>query len=117
MKLYIYIYIERERWVQVTPDVTLKGYTFFKPLDLSRSNGKKKILINANILIRILLIMPHLLYFISISKPKKSVISDSLSLSLLFSLYLILLHRCFRLMGPNHPSGSIHELEWRSLPH
>ena len=27
------------------------GYTFFKPLDLSRSNGKKKTIINANILI------------------------------------------------------------------
>ena len=38
----IYVYIERERGrerlVQVTPDVTLKSYTFFKPLDLSRSN-------------------------------------------------------------------------------
>ena len=45
------------RWVQVTPDVTLKGYTFFKPLDLSRSNGQKKTLINANILIRISLII------------------------------------------------------------
>ena len=37
--LYIYIYIYM-RWVQVTPDV--KSYTFFKPLDLSRFNGKKK---------------------------------------------------------------------------
>ena len=64
---------------EVTPGVTLKSYTFFKPLDLNRSNGKKKTLINVNILIRILLIMPHLLYFISISKPKKSVIFDSLS--------------------------------------
>ena len=27
------------------------SYTFFKPLDLSRSNGKKKTLINDNILI------------------------------------------------------------------
>ena len=45
---FIYIYIRR---VQVTPGVTLKIYTFFKPLDLSRSNGQKKILINANILI------------------------------------------------------------------
>ena len=25
--------------VQVTPGVTLQSYTFFKPLDLSRSNG------------------------------------------------------------------------------
>ena len=50
-------------------------YTFFKPLDLSKSNGKKKkkikTLVNANIFIRISLIIPHLLYFISISKPKK----------------------------------------------
>ena len=29
----------QSRWVQVTPGVTLKSYTFFKPLDLSRSNG------------------------------------------------------------------------------
>ena len=27
------------------------SYTFFKPLDLSRSNGQKKTIINANILI------------------------------------------------------------------
>ena len=47
------------------------SYTFFKLLDLNRSNDKKKTLINANILIRISLIIPHLLYFISISKPKK----------------------------------------------
>ena len=37
---------------RVTPGVTLKSfYTFFKPLDLSRSNGQKKTIINANILI------------------------------------------------------------------
>ena len=81
----IYIYRERERWVQVTPGVTLRSYTFFKPLDLSRSNGKKKSLINANILIRISLIIPHLLYFISISKPKK-MLYLTLSLSLYVSL-------------------------------
>ena len=40
VKIFIYIYM---RWVQVTPSVTLKSYTFSKPLDLSRSNGKKKI--------------------------------------------------------------------------
>ena len=74
---YIYIYIYIYRWVQVTPGVTLNGYTFFKPLDLSRSNGQKKTLINANILIRISLIMPHLLYFISISKPKKNYYIES----------------------------------------
>ena len=71
---------------KVTPGVTLKSYTFFKPLDLSRSNGKKKTLININILIRILLIIPHLLYFISISKPQKSVIFDCLSMFLSLSL-------------------------------
>ena len=74
------------RWVQVTPGVTIKSYTFFKPLDLSRSNSKKKSLINANILIRISLIIPHLLYFISISKIKKSVIFDSLSLYISLSI-------------------------------
>ena len=71
------------------------SYTFFKSLDLSRSNGKKKkkkTLINANILIRISLITSHLLYFISISKPKKKCLYDSLSLSLRFSLYLFLLY-------------------------
>ena len=36
---YIYIYM---KWVQVTFGITLKSYTFFKPLDLSKSNGKKK---------------------------------------------------------------------------
>ena len=46
------------------------SYIFFKPLDLSRSNGKKKTLINTNILIKISLIIPYLLYFLSISKPK-----------------------------------------------
>ena len=62
------------------------SYTFFKLLDLSRSNGQKNTLINANILIKISLIIPHLLYFISISKPQKNVIFDSLFLR--FSLYL-----------------------------
>ena len=44
------------RWVQVTPGVTLKSYTFFKSLDLNRSNGnkKKKKLIIANILINLI---------------------------------------------------------------
>ena len=40
VKSYIYI-----RWVQVTPGVTLKSYTFFKLLDLSKSNDKKNALI------------------------------------------------------------------------
>ena len=39
------------RWVQVTPGVTLKSYTFFKPLNLSRSNDQKKALINNKYLI------------------------------------------------------------------
>ena len=30
-------------WVQVTPGVILKSYTFSKPLDLSRFNGKKRL--------------------------------------------------------------------------
>ena len=46
----IYVFIHT-RWVQVILCVTLKSYTFFKSLDLSRSNGKKKTLININILI------------------------------------------------------------------
>ena len=78
--IYIYIYIYMG-----------SSYTFFKLLDLNRSNGKKKTLINANILIRISLIIPHLLYFISISKPKKKCY---IWLSLRFYLYLFLLHRC-----------------------
>ena len=41
LSLYIYIYIYM-RWVQVTLGVTLKSYTFFKSLDLNRSNGKIK---------------------------------------------------------------------------
>ena len=37
--IYIYIYRERERERErVTLGVTLKNYTFFKPLDLSKSN-------------------------------------------------------------------------------
>ena len=39
LSLSLYIYM---RWVQVTPGVTLKNYTFFKSLDLNRSNGIKK---------------------------------------------------------------------------
>ena len=39
LSLSLYIYM---RWVQVTPGVTLKSYTFFKSLDLNRSNGKIK---------------------------------------------------------------------------
>ena len=29
------------RWIQVTPGVTLKSYTFSKPLDFGRSNSQK----------------------------------------------------------------------------
>ena len=67
------------------------SYTFLKLLNLSRSNGKKKTLINTNILIRISLIIYNLLYFISISKPKQSVIFDSLFTFLSLSLSLPLL--------------------------
>ena len=55
------------RWVQVTHSETLYSYTFSKLLDLNRSNGKKKTLINANILISISLIIPYLLHSIPIS--------------------------------------------------
>ena len=58
------------RWVQVTPNVTLKSYTFFKLLDLSRSNSKKKTLINADIPIKISFIILYLLHSIPISKTK-----------------------------------------------
>ena len=71
------------RWVQVTSGVTLKSYTFFKPLDLSKSNSKKKTLINTNILIRIQLIIPHLLYLYLSLNPK---IFDSLSLYVFLSI-------------------------------
>ena len=74
IKKNIYIYRERERWVQVTH--------IFKLLDLSRSNDQKKTLINANILIKISLIIPYLLYFISIFKPRNIWLSLSTFLSL-----------------------------------
>ena len=74
------------RWVQVTPGVTLKSYTFFKPLDLSKSNGKKKTLINANIPTSISLIIPCLLHSIRISTPNKRIhLTLSLSLRLVFT--------------------------------
>ena len=58
--IYIYIYRERERERERERDYD-SSYTFFKLLDLSRFNGKKKTIINVNILIRISLIIPHLL--------------------------------------------------------
>ena len=67
------------------------SYTFFKLLDLSKSNGQKNTLINANILIKISLIIPHLLYFISISKPQKKK-NCYIWLSTLLSVSL--LHHC-----------------------
>ena len=76
------------RSVQVTSDVTLKSYTFSKPLDLSESNGKKKKHINGNILIRILLIILYLLHSIPIFKSKKK--SICLSLFLLHHTFLSL---------------------------
>ena len=48
------------------------SYTFFKLLDLSRSNSQKNTFINVNILISISLITPYLLHSIPISKPKKT---------------------------------------------
>ena len=112
-------HIYLKRWVQVTPGVTLQSYTFFKPLDLSRSNGQKNTPINANILIKISLIISHLLYFISISKPKKKKVTfESLHFSLSFSPPpLFHLHerqwldsktQFFQLSSPNNSSLSIH---------
>ena len=49
--------------------VTLKSFTFFKPLDLNRSNGQKKTLINVNILIDLIYYL--LIHSILISEPKK----------------------------------------------
>ena len=51
-------------------------------MDLSRSNGQKKILINANILTNISLIISYLLHSILISKPNKKKTFNSLSLSM-----------------------------------
>ena len=48
------------------------SYTFFKLLDLSRSNSQKNTFINVNILISITLITPYLLHSIPISKHKKT---------------------------------------------
>ena len=95
-------HIYLKRWVQVTPvGVTLKSYTFFwpldlrKPLDLSRSNGKKKTLINANILTSISLIILYLLHSIRISKPNKRIhLTFSLSLSLSLRLVFKPLSLC-----------------------
>ena len=80
------------RWVQVTPGVTLKSYTFFKPLDLNKSNGQKKTLINANILTSISLIIPYLLHSIRISRPNKRIhLTLSLSLRLVFKPFSLCL--------------------------
>ena len=56
-KVHLSLSRERERWVQVTPGVILKSYTFSKPLDLSRSNGKKR-----HSLMLIFLLGSHLLF-------------------------------------------------------
>ena len=54
-----------------------------KPMDLSKSNGQKKTLINANIPTSISLIVPCLLHSIRISKPNERIhLTLSLSLSL-----------------------------------
>ena len=87
------------------------SYIWCNSLDLTRSNGQKKISINANILTNISLIISYLLHSILISKPNKKKTSNSLSLSL--SLYVwcsiplslrlspsdstFLLHHCSRL--------------------
>ena len=64
------------------------SYTFFKLLNLSRSNGQKKILINANILISISLVIPYLLHSIPTSKPKKTQKIIRLSLIFFFPPFL-----------------------------
>ena len=70
-------------------------------MDLSRSNGKKKTIINTNILTSISLIILYLLHSIRISKPNKRIhLTFSLSLRLVLkplSLRLLLLHHCSRL--------------------
>ena len=68
-------------WFQVTSNVILKSYTFSKPLDLSKSNGKKNTLINADILIRISVII--LIYNISylFLIPKIDIFFSLLSIS------------------------------------
>ena len=56
-----------------------------KPMDLSKSNGQKKTLINANIPTSISLIVHCLLHSIRISKPNKRIhLTLSLSLRLVF---------------------------------
>ena len=73
----IYIY----RWIQVTPNITLKNYKFSKPLDLSKSNGQKNAFINVDILLRISFII--LIYNISYLSliPKIGIFFSLLSLS------------------------------------
>ena len=71
------------RCIQVTPSVTLKSYTFSKPLDLSRSNGKKNALINVDILIKIsFIIFIYNIPYLSLI-PKICIFFSLLSLSLL----------------------------------
>ena len=77
------------RWVQVTPNITLKSYTFSKPLDLSRSNGKKKNeLINTDILIRIsFIILIYNIPYLSLI-PKVCIFFSLLSFSHLLHVSL-----------------------------
>ena len=65
-------------------------------MNLNRSNGQKKILINANILTNIWLIISYLLHSILISKPNKKKTSNSLSLST-FGVQSLCLSVCLRL--------------------
>ena len=69
------------RWDQVALGVTLKSYTSFKLLDLSRSNGQKNALINANILIKIsFIILIYSILYLSLI-PKICIFFSLLSLS------------------------------------
>ena len=56
------------------------SYTFFKPLDLSRSNCQKKTLINANILIDLIYYPLFNTFYTYLLKKKKVYISLSFSL-------------------------------------
>ena len=76
--IYIYIYIMRQ--VQVTPGVTLQNYTFSKLLNLSRSNSQKNVLINGDILIKILfIILIYNILYLSLN-PKICIFFSMLSL-------------------------------------
>ena len=89
--IYIYIYREREREREIGSSY-IKSYTFFKSLDLNRSNSKKKTFVNANILIDLIyyplfnIFHTYLLHTFFLSPLHLSL---SLSLFARFSLYLL----------------------------